>query len=99
MANRLERVRKLEAAGDEEDDIFDGLTFKQMHAFGIMLEAEADRRLFGDPVGAQVSDECLWQNGISREGYEAALASIPQAWWHRFQAWCLNRRPETGAGT
>jgi hypothetical protein len=89
MANRLERVRKLEAARDNEDDIFDGFTSQQMNAFKIMLEAEVDRRLFGDRTGERASNEYLWQNGMSRESYDAALASIPQTSWDRFQAWRL----------
>jgi hypothetical protein len=95
MANRLERVRKLEATRNEDDDrIFDGFTSQQMRAFRIMLEAEADRRLFGDPAGGEVSDEYLWQNGMSREAYDAALASIPQTYWARLHAWCERRRRE-----
>jgi hypothetical protein len=95
----LERVRKLEAARDNVDDIFEGFTSQQMRAFKIMLEAEVDRRRFGDPAGAEASDEYLWQNGMSREAYDAALASIPQTWWGRFQAWCLSRRLRIEAGT
>jgi hypothetical protein len=98
MANRLERVRKLEVARDKEEDIFEGFTTQQRLAFKIMLEAEVDRRLFGDPAGGEASDECLWQNRMSRETYDAALASIPQTWWGRFQAWCLSRRRRIEAG-
>jgi hypothetical protein len=95
MANRLERVRKLEAARDNEDDIFDGFTSQQMSAFKIMLEAEVDRRLFGDRTGERASNEYLWQNGMSRESYDAALASIPQTSWDRIRAWGVRRAQET----
>jgi hypothetical protein len=70
-----------------------------MRAFKIMLEAEVDRRRFGDPAGAEVSDECLWQNGMSREAYDAALASIPQTYWARLHAWCERPGQEIEAGT
>jgi hypothetical protein len=95
MANRLERVRKLETARDEEDDrFFEGLGPQQMLALRIMFAAEADRRLFGDPAGGEASDEYLWQNGMSREAYDAALASIPQTWRDRLHAWCERRGQE-----
>ena len=71
------RLRKLEAR-IETPSPFDELNYEQKKALGICIDAELDRRAGLD---SEVTDELLWNNAMSRESYDAALASISPEMW------------------
>ncbi len=79
MLGKIEaRLQRLEARIEAPSPL-DDLTTKQITAMCFSLRAK---------LGEEVTDELLWNNAMSREGYEAALASVSTETWERVAAWC-----------
>ena len=81
MANRFKgRIKRLEALQDGAG-LFDEFTYEQKEALLVCLS-----ELDGDDAGGNLS-----RSGMSRAGYEAALASISPGVVERLVAWCEAR--------
>jgi hypothetical protein len=79
MLGKIEaRLQRLEARIEAQSPL-DDLTTEQITAMCFSLRAK---------LGEVVTDELLWNNAISREGYEAALASVSEEMWERVLACC-----------
>ncbi len=74
----LARLCRLEAKYPEPNP-FEEFTDDQLGALLLFLDSR--------PEAAEVSDETLWHNGMTREGYEAALNSISDEMFERLTAW------------
>jgi hypothetical protein len=79
MQTNLEaRLKKLEAKNPAPDP-WDELNSAQLQALELSLRAEHE--------GGEPSDEVLWNEGMSRVGYEMALESISTELAERIVAW------------
>jgi hypothetical protein len=79
MLGKIEaRLQRLEARIEAQPPL-DDLTTEQITAMCFSLRAQ---------LGEEVTDELLWDNAMSRESYEAALASVSEQTWERIAAWC-----------
>jgi hypothetical protein len=89
MQRNLEaRLQKLEARIEEPSPL-DDLTTEQIRAMCFSLRAQLDE---------EVTDELLWDNATSREGYKAALASVSEEMWERVLTWCETTGADDHAG-
>jgi hypothetical protein len=77
------RLQKLETLSPEPDP-WDELSFAQLTALDLMLRAV-------DESGA-VTDEILWNEGISRDKFEIAQQSLTPELLESLATWCNAHR-------
>jgi len=89
MLSKIEaRLQKLEARIEAPSPL-DELTYQQLRAMIFSIRSH---------LGEEVTDELLWDNATSREGYKAALASVSEEMLERVLTWCETTGARDHAG-